>query len=247
MNRAWLRPLREARERPDAGVTLIEMMVVVGILSLVLAMAMGMLIAITKMTGQNAARIDQSQQGKVAAESMTKTLRTAVLPKLLSCNTCDEAAFISGNVRSVQFYGNLNNDDTIVLAPTAWTNRGPSKIAYAVDGEGNLTETIRQPDYHQAKDTEYTYTCTAGSANCKVSNRVIARDVSTSRPLFTYYDLSGAVLSPPLTGDQLSSVESVDITLSVSSSKNVAATDVVTRVTLPNAGVLNDNTATPNP
>lgn len=245
MTRRWRQVQGDAQR--DSGVTLIEMLVVVGILSLVLAMAMGMLIAITKLTGQSGGRIDQSQQGKVATESMTKTLRTAVLPKLLACSSCDDAAFISGNVRTVQFYGNLNNDDTIVLSPTAWTNRGPSKISYTVASNGELTEVIRRPDYHQARNTEYTYTCTAGSANCQVSSRVVARGVSTTQPLFTYYDRNGAELSPPLAGDQLASVDSVDITLSVSTYGSIPATDVVTRVTLPNAGVVNENTATPSP
>jgi prepilin-type N-terminal cleavage/methylation domain-containing protein len=233
----------------DGGYSLIEMMVVVGILSLILAMAMGMLITITKLQGQNGARINQSQQGKVATESMTKALRTAVLPKQLSatCSGCDVAAFINGNVRSVSFYANLNNDYTVSMSPSTITTNGPSKVTYTVAANGELSEVIRRPDPHRADDFNYQYTCTAGSSGCKVSNRVIARDVSTTRTLFTYYDRNGAVLTPPLAGDALASVNSVDITLSVQSAPNVQASDIVTRVTLPNAGVVPETTATATP
>lgn len=239
---------RDESER-DGGYSLIEMMVVVGILSLILAMALGMLITITKLQGQNAARINQSQDGKVAVEAMSKSLRTAVLPKQLSatCTGCDVAAFINGNVRSVQFYANLNNDYTATLDPSTITTNGPSKVSYAVDSSGVLTESFRRPDPHRADNFNYQYSCVAGSAGCVVSSRVIARGVSTTQTLFTYYDRNGGLLTPPLAGDDLASVNSVDITLSVQSAPNVQASDVVTRVTLPNAGVLPESTATAKP
>ena len=150
-----------------------------------------MMITITKQVGVNAARIDQSQQGKVATESMTKALRTAVLPKQLSatCTGCDISAFISGNVRSVQFYANLNNDYTVVTTGT--TTNGPSKVTYTVASNGELTETIRRPNPHAPTDYNYQYTCTAGTGGCIAISRVIARGVSTSQKLFTYYDRNG--------------------------------------------------------
>lgn len=227
----------------EAGFTLIEMLAVIGILSMVLAMAMGMMITITKQVGANSARVSESQQGKVAADSMTKSLRTAVLPKLLSatCAGCDVSAFINGNVRSVSFYANLNNDYTV--APSGTTTNGPSKVTYSVDAQGVLTEAVRRPNPHAATDFNYQYTCVSGSPGCVVYSRVIARGVSTSQPLFTYYDRNGTLLSTPLAGDDLASVESVDITLKVQLSAGTPAVNTVTRVSLPNAGVVPEATA----
>ena len=74
-------------KRSDQGVTLIEMVVVIAILSGVLAMVMTVIIAAQKNVNGNSARLDQIQQGKVAMESMSKTLRTAVRPSQLNA-TC---------------------------------------------------------------------------------------------------------------------------------------------------------------
>lgn len=224
--------------RGDSGFTLIELMAVIGILGMVLAMVMGMMIAIVKTTGNNSMRIDGSQQGKVATEAMSKSLRTAVLPKLLSatCSGCDVSAFISGNVRAVSFYANLNNDYTV--APTGTTTNGPSKVSYTVDAAGSLTETIRRPNPHAATDFNYQYTCAVGSTGCVVTSRVVARGVSTAQPLFTYYDRNQTQLATPLAGDDLASVDSVDITLTITAATGAPPANVVTRVALPNAGVV---------
>ena len=229
----------------QAGFTLVEMTVVVGILGMILAMVMGMMISITKSVGGDLVRVDQTAQSKVAIESMTKSLRTAVLPKQLSatCSGCDVAAFISGNVRSVQFYANLDNDYTAVPAGT--TTNGPSKVTYTVGTDGVLTETIRRPNAHVATDFNYQYTCVVGTTGCAVYSRIIARGVSTTQNAFTYYDRNGALLTPPLAGDDLASVDSVDITLKVQTAPGIPATNTVTRVTLPNAGVVPEATASP--
>ncbi|MCX6419403.1 MAG: type II secretion system protein, partial [Actinobacteria bacterium] len=103
-------------KRSDDGVTLIEMVVVIAILSGVLAMVMHVILAAQKNVNGNSARLDQIQQGKVAMESMSKTLRTAVRPSQLNatCTGCDQAAFLQGNARSVQFYANINNPANIL-------------------------------------------------------------------------------------------------------------------------------------
>lgn len=235
--------------RRDSGVTLLEMIVVVGILGLVIALAFGMLITITKQIGVNAVRIDQSAQSKVAMDSMTKSLRTAVLPKqlLASCTNCDSSAFITGEVRKVKFYANLNNDYTVTASPSAMTTNGPSQVTYAVDSAGNLVETIRRPDPHLSSATTYTFTCVQGVGGCVVTTRTIATKVSTTQTLFTYYDRTGATLTPPLTTDGLSSVDSVDITLQVQISPNTAPLQTVTRVFLPNAGVVPESSASASP
>src|SRR5450432_405274 len=110
----------------QSGFSLIEMVVVISILGAVLAMVQGMSLMAFKDVGSNATRLDQAQQAKTGIESMSKVLRTAVLPSQLlgSCTLCDLSAFLQGTTNSVSFYANLNNLNNAI---------GPSKASYSVD------------------------------------------------------------------------------------------------------------------
>ena len=225
-------------KRSDEGVTLIEMVVVIAILSGVLAMVVTVIIAAQKNVNGNSARLDQIQQGKVAMESMSKTLRTAVRPSQLNatCTGCDQAAFLQGNARSVQFYANINNPANIL---------GPSRVSYTVDNSGVLTETLQAPNAHAATDYNYQY-CTPGPG-CTVTSRVLARGVSLNQNMFTYYDASNNTFSTlPLASADLPRVDSIDIIVNISSSAQVSATTFTQRVTLPNADAV-QQTAVPTP
>jgi hypothetical protein len=140
-------------------------------------MVMTVIIAAQKNVNGNSARLDQIQQGKVAMESMSKTLRTAVRPSQLNatCTGCDQAAFLQGNARSVQFYANINNPANIL---------GPSRVSYTVDNSGVLRETLQAPNPHAANDYNYQY-CTPGPG-CTVISRVLARGVSLNKTMFTH-------------------------------------------------------------
>jgi prepilin-type N-terminal cleavage/methylation domain-containing protein len=225
-------------KRSDEGVTLIEMVVVIAILSGVLAMVMTVIIAAQKNVNGNSARLDQIQQGKVAMESMSKTLRTAVRPSQLNatCIGCDQASFLQGNARSVQFYANIYNPANIL---------GPSRVSYTVDNAGVLTETLQAPNPHAATDYNYQY-CTPGPG-CTVISRVLARGVSLSKTMFTYYDASNNTFSTlPLASTDIPRVDSIDIIVNVSSSAQVSSTTFTQRVTLPNADAV-QQTAVPTP
>ncbi|HTY72455.1 MAG TPA: prepilin-type N-terminal cleavage/methylation domain-containing protein [Actinomycetes bacterium] len=212
----------------DRGLTLVEMVVVTAILGVVLAMVQVTTVTAEKDVGSNATRLDEVQQAKVAMDSMSKNLRTSVLPSQLNgtCSGCDSAAFIAGDVRSVQFYANLNNNANVV---------GPSQVSYSVSSTGVLTEYVHGPNPHAATDYNYQYTCTAGTTGCVVYTRVLARHVVTSQVLFTYYDASGAPISPPLDATELPSVDSIDIVLKLQQTPAVAPVTLTERVALPNA------------
>jgi len=232
------RVLVRVRRAGDAGFTLTEMVVVIAILSVVLAMVATTTITAQKNLNGSTARLDQVQQGKLAVEAMSKTLRTAVRPTQLNatCTGCDQAAFLQGDSRTVQFYANINNPSNII---------GPSRVSYTVDASGNLTETLQAPNAHSATDFNYQY-CTPG-AGCSVISRVVARGVSTTAVLFTYYDSAGAAITTlPLSTTDLPRVDSVDIIVSVQRSPQVRSTTFTQRVTLPNADAA-QQTAVPTP
>ena len=228
----------------DEGVTLIELMVVVGILGTVLAIVTQGLIVAQRSMADNASRLNGLSQTNVAIEDMTKVLRTAILPSQVqaTCTLCDVAAFISGDATSVQFYANVDNDG-ILPAPPATTDLGPRRVTFSV-ADGELTETVQKPNLHAVTDFNFQY-CTPGPG-CPVRRRVLARDVQPGA-LFTYYDRTGAVIAPPLQSatSKLKAVDSIDLVLRVQPSSRAGAATVTARVTLPNADSLIQPTPTP--
>lgn len=228
----------------DRGVTLIEMLVVVGILGTVLAIVTEGLIVAQRTMTDNASRLSGVSQTNVAVEGMTRVLRTAILPSQVqaTCSGCDVAAFIAGDDRSVQFYANVDNDG--ILPASGTTNLGPRRVTYTVSNAGVLSETIQKPNLHAVTDFNFQY-CNPGPG-CPVRNRVLARDVLPGA-VFTYYDRTGAVITPPLQSatSKLKSVDSIDLVVRVQPSSRVDSSTVTARVTLPNADSLIQPTPTP--
>jgi prepilin-type N-terminal cleavage/methylation domain-containing protein len=220
----------------DGGYTLMEMVVVVMILGIVLAMVQTTLILTQKTVSGSGARVNQTSQANVAISSISKVLRTAVLPSQLSATglSAGAAAFIQGTKTSVQFYANINNDANVT---------GPSQVSYSVSAAGLLTEKIQPPDSHAAGNYNYTYNC----STCAVT-RVLARFVSTTQAMFTYYTKTGATITDPtLTASDLAAVDSVDVVVQVKSSANstIQPTTLYERVTLPNADSVAIATSSP--
>jgi prepilin-type N-terminal cleavage/methylation domain-containing protein len=231
--------------RHDQGFTLIEMMTVVFLLGIILAISMGELIGAQGTTRNNAYRLDQTQQAKTAVETMTKELRTAVLPSQIlgSCTGCNQAAFLSADWNSVQFYANVGNPSNTV---------GPSQVSYNLTGSAApyaLVEVIRPPDAHAPTNYNYTYTCINGVGSCRVYTRTIATKVYASKlnPLFAYYDYSGNSIPVPITGAaNLATVDSVSLSLTIQDNPRERGSTVLTHITLPNADALIQSTASPS-
>jgi prepilin-type N-terminal cleavage/methylation domain-containing protein len=238
------------RLRRDGGFTLSEMVVVIGILGLIMAMAQGALIATSKTVAGNQARNDQTLQAKVAIESMSKALRTAILPTQLSatCTTCNLTAFIQGDSSYVTFYANLNNDYSVPAVP-GLSDEGPSKVSYFVQN-GDLKETIRRPDLHGPSISMYTYDCVQGTTGCTVQDRTLAKKVVTTAPIFRYFQKDGVTeIATPLeyAAIRLAAVDSIDVFLSVKLSAQTKASSVTIRVQLPNVDSLAVSTPSPTP
>jgi hypothetical protein len=222
------------------------MLVVVGLLSLILALAAQTLILGQRQSGSSQIRLDNAAQARVGMEAMSKAVRTTVLPAQLldtTCTNCLSTAVISADATSVTFYGNLNNNGV-----------GPSRISYQVlqdgtTGKGKLVETLWRPI--ALPGDQYTF-CTPGPG-CSSRVRTVARGLVWPSPqVFTYFDNTGTTLATlPLSAADLAKVDSIDIKLSAQRSKayKTPPTTLVLRVALPNAdiNVQPTTTATPTP
>jgi hypothetical protein len=222
-------------------VTLVELIVTTFLLSTVVAVVAAGMVAATRTMGSNQLRLEEVGENKVAMEAMTKTLRTAIEPRLLGASS-DAAAFIQGDARTVMFYAAQSS----LIEPTgnALTRFGPVRVSYTADEDGTLTETYQLPDEHLPSNHNYTY-CTPGSTGCEVRTRVLARNLEAGT-VFTYYGESQATLAVPLSSDGLEAVDSIDIVLSSQTGTDEAST-VVSRVSLVNAGNAPTSSPTPTP
>lgn len=218
---------RIADKGTDRGLSLVEVLVAMALSSIVLATCATLFLGSLKTTTGTQNRLEEINDGRVAIASMSKSLRTAILPsQLFDTTSVDAAAFIEATPVSIRFFGNLNNTNNLV---------GPSKISYSVVS-GELRQTVQKPNAFDAANPVFVY-CTPGTTGCTVDYTVLARGVVvTGDPIFTYYDALGTKLTGAnLTAAQLEIVDSVDIVVTVAK-KGVGGfgSTFVSRVALPN-------------
>jgi len=239
--------LRSALDRArddDRGSSLVEVMIVLIMVTLILGATSSTMILGQRAAGSSSIRLDNSAQTRVGMESMSKHLRTAVLPSQLlvegqACVGCGTTMVTSAAGMSITFYANINND-------LAVASIGPSRVTYGVVQDpvrlwGNLVETVQAPT--AGAPGQYTF-CVPGPG-CVVRSRVLSRGLVWPTPpvapatpaLFTYYDSTDAVLAAvPLNAADLGRIDSIDVTLRVrtSAAYQTPSTTVVQRIVLSN-------------
>ena len=127
--------LRRRLHRDQAGVTVMEMTVVVALLAVVLVVAFEGLTSYQGATAGNAARLRNLEEARVSMAVLTKDLRTA-------------SSFSSLAAADVTFLGHLN---TTATGP-------PNQVRLYVDGQGRLLEAVTPPDNPAANPITYTGT-----------------------------------------------------------------------------------------
>jgi type II secretory pathway pseudopilin PulG len=159
--------LREARGQ--AGITMVEMAVVVALLGLVLAMAVQGLVSYQRAAASADTRQQNLEEARAVMAVVTKDLRTATE----FCGTPGAA--------DVTFMGLLNTGSTAVA----------NKIRLAVDSSsGVLREVVTQPD---SSDTN-SCSNTAGS-----TTRLVGQGLPATSSLFSYRDSSDTVTTTAIT------------------------------------------------
>lgn len=238
--RAMRRRWTMERER---GTSLVELSITMLIMGVVVAATATLVIGAQQTNTQTTNRGDQIQEARNGVERMSHTLRASVMPSQLlsACAGCTEDAFIRGEAYEVQFYANIDNPGNSV---------GPSRVTYEIaetaPGVGNLVQTVQIPNSPIPTSSGYVYcnpvTDTSPACQARVSSQIIARGVlvDASRPLLSYYDLTGAELVPAsgaLTSEQLRLVLAIEVHLKVQTqgSNRPQPTEYVQRIMLPNA------------
>ena len=204
------RALRRAAVE-ERGLTLVELLMAMGLLSLVLAAAGAALASYQRTAASSDIRLENLAEAQTIMDVVSRDIRTATRPG------AGESPFVAADDDEVRFYANLE------------TVTGPKLVRLYVNSvTGQVIEEAIEP----TGAPPYSY---AGTPKVRIVGRHFAN--AATQPLLTYLDENGDVLGPaPLTADQRLQIDSVRIDLSIRKSNNlaVAPTTVRTTVRLPN-------------
>jgi hypothetical protein len=156
-------------------------------------------------------RLQNLAEAREIVNNVAKGLRTAI-PRVSG-----EAAFNEGQDFSAEFHANLN------------VTTGPRLVRLSVDASGRMVQAITEPDPLTAGDWQY-----PGTAQIRYLGEGVANP--TTRPVFVYYDETGAALPTPLSDTDRLRVEAVGIQLEIQTGQTpgVEPTTVLDRVRLAN-------------
>ena len=167
------RRLRAVRATPDAGITLIELLVAMVLSTIIGAMAIGIFISVNKSTANSEDRSFSTATARNTIQDWTAYLRVAD-GKTAGVKT-NRIEWLTA--KDMLFYADLYNRSVTNLATTG----APTMIWLRLDTRGTLIE------------EQFASTATAGTAP-RVCRRMATNVsmVDSSTPIFTAYDKSGA-------------------------------------------------------
>lgn len=214
----------------ERGTTLPELLVGMLITSLVLGAAAVMFDTALRTNQRTIARADTVNASRISVESMSRSLRTAVVPQQSTDPSVTYPAFTTAEAAQVVFYANINNANNLA---------GFSQVTYQVVA-GVLTQTIQTPDTPLPDSPPYGYTDASHS-----HSTVLASGVDSSQPLFTYYDKNGNVLplsttcpdgKTCLSSSDLNNVDAMDVRVTVAApaGMSIGPSTYILRVAMPN-------------
>ena len=231
----------EAATGPQRGMTLVELMVTITLTSTVVAVVAGGLVTATQLMGSNSLRLQEVGENQVAIEAMTKTMRTAVEPRLLGA-ALDATGVHPGRrtggrlLRGLVVTGRADRSGDDPLRPGA----GHLQLT-----DGELVETYQLPDAHLPSNHDYTY-CTAGSTGARSAPGSLPRTSWTPRSSPTTAR-AGTRWRSPCPRPNLEAVDSIDIVVTSQTAEGTESSTVVSRVSLVNSGTNPTASPTPSP
>jgi prepilin-type N-terminal cleavage/methylation domain-containing protein len=225
-------PGRRRNQEPerDSGYSLVELLVAMGVASVLLVAIGVVFMAVTKGVRTIDTQISTAGDGRIAMEAMTRTLRVAAIPPILPTGAT-KSAVVTATAASVSFYALLNRTGS-----PATSTPNPTLVAYSYDGaciNQSLTPQRTAADGSVSWDQNTSTTCLART---------------TVAPAFSYFvnglaDTSAISPVPAggLSAATLPTVRSVQVSIGVRDAKNptvkaVSLTDRVTLTNVPSAG-----------
>jgi type II secretory pathway pseudopilin PulG len=205
------RALRRRAARGQAGITMVEMAVVVALLGLVLAMAMQGLVSYQRATGSADTRQRNLDEARTVMAVLTKDLRTATAFTSASPGV--------GAPTDVTFTALLNTGAT---AP-------PNQLRLWVDSGGVVREAVTPPDDPTASPLTYTGTPTT---------RVVGRGLVSTGSLLSLRTSADAVATSLSAVTTV--VITVSVDLPSASGAEVPPTVLSSRVFLPNVAAASE-------
>lgn len=225
--------MRAARRRgtpgDDRGLSLIELVVAMGISSILIALVVTMFTTTSRSVHDQEAAIENSRLASTAMNEVTRILRAGTEIPVHGSATNDPV-FVYADAERIVMNSFIDSASS--------TDPAPLRVEFARNADNELVET-RWDAYH-VNGTYWKFQTASTYA------RTIARSLlppQADRPLFVYKDKEGAVLAPAsgasLTTAQIRNIASVQVTMQVQGDESGRVAPVVIQnlVGLPNLGV----------
>jgi type II secretory pathway pseudopilin PulG len=208
------------RTAPDAGISLVELIVAILVLGIVSTMIVSLFAGTLQAVTVSSALDKNTREASNGMNEMSRIVRAGT-PYPVSNAVQPKPAFATAanETFTIYAYVNLANSD-----------QQPVKVQFSVDGNGNLVE---KKWTSTLSGGYYTFPTTTAPTTRTLASSVVPK-VSGSPYIFTYLDASGAAIPMPSGGlvgdDALAAISSVTITLTIQGS----SMDTRSRVTLVN-------------
>lgn len=221
--------MRPRSSRSDAGLTLLELLVAMGVSSILIALVATVFVTTSRVFTDQEGATDSARMASTAMNEVTRVVRAGTeLPE--SGKTANTPVFAYAGAEKIEMAAFI--DAEISKDPA------PVKVSFGRNSANELVETRWAADrylkiYWKFRDSP-------------ASARTIARSLlapDKTRPLFRYFDKDGAALTPAagasLSEDQRRNIASVQITMQVQAngSGRTAPVAIQNMVGLPNLGV----------
>jgi Tfp pilus assembly protein PilW len=219
------------RQDPEAGITLVELIVAGFISAVVLTIAAGMFVQITKLTANAQSTKDATGVAWTVMNELAGVVRQGT--QVTTSSTVTEGAVIAGSTPN-SLTIDANSNATVV---SGQASIAPTRVTFAVNSAGYLTE---QRIDGVLSSGYYGFT---GSGTTRSVNGPILTTGTGTAALFVYYAGSTQVVpaSGGLTADQASTVTAVALTVTVANTVSSGSDPVqlINTITMPNIAIVN--------
>lgn len=221
--------MRPRSSRSDAGLTLLELLVAMGVSSILIALVATVFVTTSRVFTDQEGATDSARVASTAMNEVTRVVRAGTeLPE--SGKTANAPVFAYAGAEKIEMAAFIDAESSKDPAPV--------KVSFGRNSANELVETRWAADRYLKIYWKF-----RGSP---ASARTIARSLlapDKTRPLFRYFDKDGAALTPAagasLSEDQRRNIASVQITMQVQAngSGRTAPVAIQNMVGLPNLGV----------